>query len=146
MRNTRRRILLLAAIGLAPTLSAQPSEKPIPKLEAQAIRWVIEQQLAAFAADDAIGAFALAAPSIQEQFQSPENFLAMVRSSYPMVYRPAAVVFLQAQRAGDEVAQRVQMRDLKGTQWLALYRMSRQKSGSWRISACVVLPMRGQTT
>ena len=58
-----------------------------------AIRQVIEQQILAFKEDDASGAFSYAAPGIQLQFGTAENFVRMVEAAYPPVYRPRSVVF-----------------------------------------------------
>src|SRR4051794_18335086 len=61
--------------------------------DAVAIRAVITQQLDAFARDDAPSAFALATTGIQAQFGTAERFINMVRSAYPVVYRPRDVQF-----------------------------------------------------
>jgi Domain of unknown function (DUF4864) len=57
------------------------------------IRSIIEQQLQAFQSDNSAAAFALASPDIQAQFQTPENFMKMVKTGYLPVYRPRSVVF-----------------------------------------------------
>ncbi len=54
---------------------------------------MIEAQLAAFQDDDGARAFGFASPAIQQQFGSPSNFLAMVRTAYLPVYRPREVRF-----------------------------------------------------
>lgn len=106
------------------------------------VRAVVEAQLKAFAADNARQAFALATPALQAQFRTPENFMAMVRTSYPVVYDPASVAFLQPEAQDADVIQRVQMTDRQGKAWLALYSLQRQKNGRWRISGCVVVESR----
>ena len=73
---------LLCGIGIA---NAQTES--VPADEAKAVRAVVEAQLAAFAADDAKRAFSYAAPSMREMFGTPERFMEMVRTGYPVVYR-----------------------------------------------------------
>ena len=72
-----------------------PSEA-LDEVDRQAIRSVIEAQLAAFQADDGETAFGFASPTIQEMFGNPTNFLAMVKAGYMPVYRPREVRFRAA--------------------------------------------------
>ena len=76
---------------------AQPSDTT-----AQAVKNTVQDQLAAFAKDDAELAFSYAAPTIRAMFQTPQNFMAMVQDAYPVVYRPAKLLFLAA--AGTDAA------------------------------------------
>ncbi|MDZ7589293.1 MAG: DUF4864 domain-containing protein [Rubrivivax sp.] len=132
-------LLVPAAAGAA--LLAEP--------DARAVRQVVEAQLEAFAADDAARAFSYASPSIQAQFGDANNFMAMVRSGYPMVVRPAAVSFFQAQVDGgtpSTVMQLVQLRDREGRLWNASYLLERQTGAGWRISGCVVAADSGRSS
>ena len=135
--------------GLAAFAAATPaSGKEVPAAEARAIRVVVEAQLDAFGRDDADQAFSYAAPSIQQMFGSPGNFMRMVRIGYPVVYRPASVVFLKPERLdGDgldgDVMQSAQMTDEAGQVWVAHYRMQRQPNHTWRIGGCQVEKKRG---
>lgn len=108
--------------------------------EAKAVRAVIEAQLAAFAADDGPRALSYAFPDIRKRFPAPEGFLEMVRKSYPVVYRPRSVGFLEPELEDDEVFQAVEMSDANGVLWIAIYRMGRVEDGSWRIMGCRVVP------
>ena len=129
---------------LALTMPAHAAE--VPDADAKGTRAVIQAQLKAFAADDAKSAFSFATPQLREVFGSPENFIAMVRRSYPVVYRPASVAFLKPELDGDAVTQAVHLTDADGRLWLALYRLERQPDLRWRISACQVVEARGQVT
>ena len=103
---------------------------------------MVQAQLEAFAADDAERAFSYASASIRAQFGDAASFMAMVRGGYPMVVRPAAVSFFQAQTddgAAVTVRQTVQLRDREGRLWRATYLLERQAAVGWRISACVVV-------
>lgn len=98
----------------------------VPAVEAAAVRAVIQAQLDAFAAGDAVAAFSYAAPGIRRQFGTPESFVAMVRSAYPVVWRPAAVSFHHNEWTEGDLIQAVQMSDANGIAWLVLYRLERQ--------------------
>jgi len=118
----------------------------VSPVDAKAVRALIEAQLAAFASDDATKAYALAAPAIQTMFVSAERFLAMVRESYPVVYRPASVAFLQPERIDGKLVQRVQMADAAGVPWMVVYELERQPDRSWRIAGCVAARGTGRST
>ncbi len=111
--------------------------------DAKTVRAVVEAQLAAFAKDDAVKAFSFAAPNVRETFGSATNFMSMVRSGYPVVYRPASVTFLTAELRDKQVVQRVQMNDFDGDAWLAIYTLEKQKNKAWRITGCVVVENKG---
>lgn len=120
--------------------------EPVSQADTKAVRAVVEAQLAAFAADDAKRAFSYAAPSIREMFQTPDRFMEMVRGGYPVVYRPAAVIFLNPVWVVGQLVQGVQLTDSEGGLWLAIYRLERQPDKSWRISGCDVQPSSGKMT
>jgi hypothetical protein len=141
-----RRLLMLAAfmvLVLTPPLHAADD---VPAADARAVRALIEAQLAAFASDDANKAFSLAAPAIQAMFVNPDRFLAMVRQSYPVVYRPASVNFLQPEWIDGKLIQRVQMADAAGAPWMVAYELQRQVDRSWRIAGCVAARGQGRST
>lgn len=108
------------------------------------VRAVVQGQLTALARDDARKAFSYAAPNVREAVGSAEGFLALMRRSYPMVYRPASVAFLKPESKDGLVIQRVQMLDDQGNAWLAVYSLQRQKDKAWRITGCQVVPNKGR--
>ncbi len=101
-----------------------------------AIHAVVEQQLAAFQRDDGGAAFGFASPTIQQQFQSPDNFMRMVRTGYQPVYRPREVQFGAIVAVDGVIIQRVELVGPDGAPTLAHYVMQRQPDGSWRINGC----------
>ena len=133
-------LLTLAAFAGATCAKAVP----VPAADAKKVRAVIEAQLDAFATDDARRAFSYAAPAIRQMFGTPENFIRMVRTGYPVVYRPASVIFLKPELVDGELIQGVQMTDGAGEVWLALYTMQRQRDKSWRINGCQVAESAGR--
>jgi hypothetical protein len=106
------------------------------------VKATVQAQLAAFAADDAEQAFAFATLTIQNIFQTPANFMTMVRQAYPVVYRPAKVMFLSPRTLDAAVAQPVHLTDAAGQSWLAMYMLERQADGRWLINGCVLVPDR----
>lgn len=104
------------------------------------VRAVVQGQLTALARDDARKAFSYAAPNVREAVGTAEGFLALMRRSYPVVYRPASVAFLKPESKDGLVIQRVQMLDDQGNAWLAVYSLQRQKDKAWRITGCQVVP------
>jgi hypothetical protein len=140
-----RRALLLMLLA-PPGLRAQPAPTTDEAREAREVRAVIRAQLDALAADDAQQAFSFASDEIRRRFGTAQAFTAMVRDSYPAVYRPASVAFLKLERRGDRVQQAVQLTDGRGRPWLALYEMQRLDGGTWRIAGCVLSANDGQST
>jgi hypothetical protein len=108
--------------------------------DTKAVRAVIAAQLAAFAAGNAVRAFAYASPGIREQFGDANNFMVMVLSAYPMVVRPTAVTYFLPRQEEGAVRQTLRLRDREGQVWLATYAMQRQRNGKWLINGCVVVP------
>ena len=110
----------------------------------KSIRATVEGQLAAFAKDDATKAFSFAAPNVRKAVGSAASFMSMVRSDYPVVYRPSSVAFLKPEGKDGDAVQRVQMVDANGDAWLAVYSLQRQKDKSWRITGCAVVENKGR--
>lgn len=133
-------ILLCLALACGP---AAASPERVTDDDAAEIRAVIHRQIDAFQRDDAQGAFELAAPSVRAAFGTPERFLAVVRTAYRAVYRPAKLAFREMLVMGEGVVQPVEVTDRSGGVWLAYYGMQRQADGSWRTSGChLVQPAR----
>ena len=144
---TRRRLVCLAMLCLLAPVTA--GAKALAASDVSAVRKVVEAQLAAFAADDAERAFSYASRGIRAQFGDATTFMAMVRSGYPMVVRPAAVSFFlpQAESGATPVTARqdVQFRDREGRLWMATYTLERQAGAGWRISGCRVVADNGKS-
>ncbi len=138
------RALLAGFIGIVMLAAGAVAATPFTAEDDGAVRAVVQGQLDAFANDDAKRAFSFAAPSIHQAFGSAPNFLAMVKRSYPVIYRPASVAFLKPDGKGDDAIQRVQMTDAAGESWLAIYSLQRQKNRTWRITGCSVVENRGR--
>ncbi len=124
---TRLLLALVVAfgVGLGP---ARAGDGP-----SAAIERVIADQLAAFQRDDFAAAFAHASPGIRQKFRTAENFGRMVRSGYPMIYRPARVEWrgLETTPRGGH-RQVVLFEDGAGRLYEAEYLMG-EFDGVWRI-------------
>jgi DNA-binding transcriptional LysR family regulator len=131
---------LLLALALVPLAASAQQVSPD---DAKAIRAVIEAQLDAFRHDDAARAFSLATPGIRKTFGSAENFLAMVRASYAVVYRPKDVIFESTRYIEGQLVQPVRLTDVEGRSWIALYPMQRQPDGNWRTNGCQLSRLSG---
>jgi hypothetical protein len=104
------------------------------------IRSVIEKQLDAFQRDDAETAFSFASPNIRKLFQTPENFIAMVKADYRAVYRPRSVNFLEPAVIEGLALQPVQILGPDNVAVVAIYTMQRQEDGDWKIDGCEIAP------
>ena len=141
------RLLAVASFALALlSVAGMTQAADVSRQDVSDIRAMVQAQLDALAVDDADRAFSFAAPGIRKIVGTAQNFLAMVRTGYPVVHRPASVAFLKAEMQGAEIIQAVQMTDAKGVAWLALYSVQRQSDKSWRISGCMVVPNEGRAT
>ena len=139
----KRAIVLAAIICLllipnpmwAASSDVEPAPTALSASDRGAIRAVIEEQFDAFQRDDAKAAFALAAPGIQNTFQTAERFMIMVKQGYQPVYRPRVIEFREIQEVdGIGPVQSVYVEGLNGDAVIALYPMQRQPDGSWRIN------------
>jgi hypothetical protein len=131
----RRPIFLALMLML---LATAPALAELGPTDQTAIQAVIQHQLDAFQADDGEAAFSFASPSIQEQFVTPENFLALVRHAYPMVYRPRETHFGVLDEEDGQIVQKVAFVGPDGVLVTALYIMEREPDGSWRIAGCII--------
>ena len=128
----------MLAMSLLSAASAQLNETT-----AQAVKNTVQAQLAAFAKDDADLAFSYAAPTIRAMFETPQNFMAMVQDAYPVVYRPAKLLFLAAAGTSSAVVLPVKMWDKEGQSWMATYKLELQAGGRWLIVACILVRDQG---
>jgi hypothetical protein len=120
---------LLTAAFLA--LPAAAQDTPIEQ--------TIQSQIDAFLADDFTTAFSFASPTIQGMFGTAENFGAMVKNGYPMVYRPAEVEMGELREVAGNLWQRVRVVDQAGKAWFLDYMMVETAEG-WQINAVQLLP------
>jgi hypothetical protein len=139
------RLTLVAAILLGAAGPAAADDSIAPA-DAQAIQRVIQGQMNAFRVDDWTAAFAYAAPSIRQKFQSPQIFSQMVTQAYQPVYRPRSVEFRELKASEFGPTQEVFVVGPDGVGYLAYYTMEQQPDGTWRISGCYLVQIQDQST
>ena len=118
------RALLALLLFAVPAAAAEPEDS---------IQAVIADQLDAFQRSDLDQAFTHAAPGIQGIFKTPERFGEMVRSGYPMVWRPAHWEWRELVETGSGPVQVVLFQDQSGQLHEAGYLMQ-LVDGVWRIA------------
>ncbi|WP_170475185.1 DUF4864 domain-containing protein [Ruegeria arenilitoris] len=121
-------IALFISAGLASGAFAQNAE-----IEAN-----ITAQIQAFKADDFDTAFTFASPNIQRLFRNSDNFGAMVRNGYPMVWRPADLRFLELREVSGSLWQKVMIVDGDGRVHILDYQMIEMENG-WKINGVQLL-------
>lgn len=136
-----RALLLVFAFLAGTAFAGEPSSA-----DRGAIRQVIEGQMSAFRQNDAAGAFNFAAPGIQAMFGTPENFIRMVETGYPPVYRPREVEFRDIVIRDDLIVQKVLVVGPDGRPVMALYTMELQPDGNWRIAGCALVAVDERST
>lgn len=125
------RTLFAAIIVAAALVSGNPAWA-----QQSAFESIISRQIEAFRAGDGATAFSFASPSLQRMFQTPDNFIAMVKRGYMAVYAPRRFNFpgTETDPQGRPV-QLVEVVDGDGRVWTARYTFEQQPDGSWRIAA-----------
>lgn len=103
------------------------------------IEGVITSQLQAFNDRDVQEAWQYASPMIQGMFQTPENFGAMVRNGYPMVWDNSDVRFLEQEELGSRTRQEVLIKGPDGAFYILDYQMIETPAG-WQINGVQVIP------
>lgn len=111
----------------------------LSRADAQAIHDVIQSQLDAFAADDAVKAFELAAPSTQASLGDSEKFLQLIKEKYPPIYRHRVAIFQDPEIVDGSAHQVVRLTDRDNLVWVAVYRMQQEPDGEWKIEGCKLL-------
>ena len=126
-------VRMMAALVLALVLGVAPATA-----QERGIEETITQQLEAFKIDDFGAAFDYASPNIRNIFRTPENFGAMVRQGYPMVWRPGEVTYLEQREIAGSIWQKVQIVDGAGRVHILDYQMIRTPEG-WQINGVQLL-------
>ena len=124
---------MMAALVLALMLGIGPASA-----QERGIEETITRQLDAFKADDFGAAFDFASPTIKNIFRTPENFGAMVKQGYPMVWRPGAVTYLEQREIAGAIWQKVQIVDGAGRVHILDYQMIQTPEG-WQINGVQLL-------
>lgn len=134
----------LFAIFLIAGLHTRADAQAVSDADAAEFQRIISGQIAAFNADDGPAAYAFAAPLIQQIFPTPDVFMAMVKKGYQPVYRQKTYAFSKVETdSAGRPNQFVDILDMNGKTWTAVYTMERQPDGSWKISGCMLVEAPG---
>jgi Domain of unknown function (DUF4864) len=138
-----QRILIVVMLGLAMVIGRPARADGVDAAATAAIQGIIESQLQAMAADREAEAYSYAAPLVQGVFPTAEQFMAMVKRGYQPVYRNTSHRFSgPPTEIGGRLAQRVMLQGADGQAYEADYFMQQQEDGSWKISGCVLVPVK----
>lgn len=135
-----RRFFALLALAfslvaaLSPAAADGASELGLNAADRRAIQAIIAAQMDAFKKDDSETAFSFASPTIRTMFGSAANFMNMVMTGYPPVYRPKTVSFGEIVNVRGEPVQKVFVLGENGAELVAAYVMQRQPDSAWRIN------------
>lgn len=146
MKTTRRSFVVALATALiaagSPFAQAQlrAAEATLSTREWMAIRRTIDDQRKALKSGDAKKAFSFASRGIREQFETPEQFMAMVCNGYGALLAARYTEFLEGAVIDGAVIQPLRLVAPDNSVLVALYTMEKQKDGRWRISGCVLAP------
>lgn len=129
------RLYLYALICVASlSMPMQAQDSPIQD--------TIQNQLDALRSEDFDRAFGYASPNIKGMFGTVENFEAMVKRGYPMVWQHQSVQMLELRTIAGNLWQRVMITDLTGRTFLLDYMMVESAAG-WQINAVQLLQNAG---
>ena len=134
MRGMLGVVFMAACLG-----GAARAQGTVAPPDQAAIQQVITAQIEAFRHDDGDAAFGFAAPRIKAMFGDARHFLAMVRQTYPPVYRPRSFSFGTLTPQDGLPVQKVELVGPDGQGALALYSMEHEPDGKWRIAGCVLV-------
>lgn len=142
MRNTLK-LAICAFLWIWPINVASAEENNLAP-EAQK---VVESQLLAFRARDNEAAFSHASPSIRSMMGgSSERFIGMVRGDYEAIYSAKSFAFGRNKLDGRTAYQEVLLTGPNGKDWKALYTLTKQPDGTWKISGVRLLKDSGSST
>ena len=105
---------------------------------------IIESQIQAFLDENAELAYSYAAPLIKMKFNSPLEFMSMVKNYYEPVYNPKQFYFLDSKYFEGSIYHQLQVISQQDESFLATYSLI-QDDGKWKISGCAVYPMQQQS-
>ena len=107
-------------------------------------QFIIESQIQAFLDENAELAYSYAAPLIKMKFDSPSEFMFMVKNYYEPVYNPKQFYFIDARYFEGAIYHQLQVISQQDESFLATYSLI-QDGGKWKISGCAVYPMQKQS-
>jgi hypothetical protein len=140
-RAVVRWFVVLAVATVTAAAFAQGAQGPThPAAEWQKIRGVVAAQREALVAGNGERAFGYATPALRRQYGSAEAFMRMVREGYQALVDARYTESLEGAVIEGSTIQPLRLVMPDGAVLVALYKMERQRDGSWRIAGCVIAP------
>ena len=115
---------------------AQGQERSLSADDKTNIQRVIVSQIKAFERDDGVVAFTYAAPAVRRHFGSPQEFMAMVRTDYEVLFHNRSAAFLGVAVIEGRVIQPLRIITIDGDVMVGLFTMELQADRQWRVSGC----------
>ncbi|KQR67792.1 hypothetical protein ASG25_00010 [Rhizobium sp. Leaf384] len=128
-----------AALGMGFAVVLVSASQGLAAEPVDTARSVIGQQIEAFLNDDAAKAYSFASPQIKGLFPSEALFFEMVKRGYRPVYRPGNYAYGRSKVDGTTVVQEVLISGPDGKDWTALYSLTLQPDGSYKINGVQML-------
>ena len=101
---------------------------------------IIESQIQAFQNKNAELAYSFASQMIKLRFNSPQEFMSMVKSYYEPVYNPKQYYFIDSKYFEGSIYHQLQIISQSNMSYLATYSLIKDEN-EWKISGCSVMPM-----
>jgi hypothetical protein len=130
-------VAAIACIAFCAVGAAAQPEDPIKTTQT-----VIEEQIEAFLHGDAGTAYSFAAPGIKALYPDKDTFFAMVKRNYQPVYHPGNYAFGRSKSVdgGAVIYHEVLITGRDGKDWSAIYELTRQADGSYKINGVEIVP------
>ena len=136
MKSIKLFITLFAVLFISFNSSAET--ELLSDADIVSIKTVVSSQLQAFSEDNATKAFSYASPKIKSIFGDSDNFMAMVKKSYPSVYRPKNINIGTVEMHRGIPILLVYLVGPDGNFITANYAMQKQPNKEWKIDSCIL--------
>lgn len=140
----RSMLMAMAVVEADPSLGEDGVATEVTQGDAEAIRGVIRDQLAAFRSGNSERAWALSSEGIRLTFQTADRLLKVVREKYGPLASPRQVFFGEISITPDGLGQTMQVIDQDGRTHHALYMVEQDTEGAWKINGCLLVAPREQ--
>lgn len=127
-------VIIIGSMVLNLTAWGEEPGTEVPADLGNAAQSVISGQINAFKARDHERAFSYAAPSLQGIFKTTDRFIGMVKGGYGAIYGARGWSYGRNRLVSDKLYQEVIVTGPAGGDWLALYTLTKQADGTWKIS------------
>lgn len=100
---------------------------------------VVEQQLEAVRKRDAVTAFSLIAPSLQQKYADAKAYFRSIRFKDHELYEHVTMRLLGSTKDDKAVLHRVELENRDGEKSVVLFRVLADETGQWRVRSAIEL-------